>query len=333
MIWDILTLLLEASVWTLLVFVLRSEKKRFSVKILYFIYPILGVFLLCIYLLLAIRYGSSFQLISWLSFGFQFAVIPLAIVVYPNTLFKNLFLLFAANIVILTGIGLGNCVEFLAGFGRPANFLTRFVVEASMLGAIYFVTKRKFPGLYDKGDHKTWFSLFVITLLLGVIGILSTGFLSVTTSNIVTFIPARLCLALIMLAIFYISGLAQRQAEEMANAQALADAAEETVRQKEETYARIVDHVEEMNRLRHDFRQIFTVMQGLNEPGKEIELEAYCLEVLTQMQHTGTAACLNRIEPTAPMCFDEMKETEPTVLKRFDANTPRGQEVNRHDSL
>jgi methyl-accepting chemotaxis protein len=90
-----------------------------------------------------------------------------------------------------------------------------------------------------------------------------------------------------MLAIFYISGLAQEQAEEVANVQALANAAEATVRQKEETYARIVDHVEEMNRLRHDLRQIFTVMQGLNEPGKEIELEAYCLEVLTQMQHTG----------------------------------------------
>jgi hypothetical protein len=256
------------------------------------IYIVVGVFLIGIYLLMEGN-GSSFQLISWLSFGVQFAVIPLAIAIYPHTLFKNLFLLFAANIVILTGIGLGNCVEFVAGFGRFANFFTRFVVEAAMLGAIYVVTKRKFPGLYDKGDHKTWFSLFVITLLLGAIGILSTGFLSVTTTNLLTFIPARSCLALAMLAIFYISGLAQEQAEEVANVQALANAAEATVRQKEETYARIVDHVEEMNRLRHDLRQIFTVMQGLNEPGKEIELEAYCLEVLTQMHHTGAAVCLN----------------------------------------
>jgi signal transduction histidine kinase len=288
MIWDILTLLLEASVWILLVFVLRSEKARCSQKHLYIIYIVVGVFLIGIYLLLTGRYGSSFQLISWLSFGFQFAVIPLAIAVYPHTLFKNLFLLFAANIVILTGIGLGNCVEFVAGSGRFANIFTRFVVEAAMLGAIYGVTKRKFPGLYDKGDNQTWFSLFVITLLLGAIGILSTGFLSVTTTNILTFIPARLCLALVMLAIFYISGLAQEQAEEAANAQALADASEEAVRQKEENYARIVDHVEEMNRLRHDLRQMFTVMQGLNEPDKEIELEAYCLEVLSQMHYTGT---------------------------------------------
>jgi hypothetical protein len=278
---------LEASVWILLVFVLRSEKARCSQKHLYMIYIVVGVLLIGVYLLLAGRYGSSFQLISWLSFGFQFAVIPLAIAVYPHTLFKNLFLLFAANIVILTGIGLGNCVEFVAGYSRLANFSTRFVVEAAMFGAVYGVTKHKFPGLYDKGDHKTWFSLFVITLLLGAIGILSTGFLSVTTTNLLTFIPVRSCLALVMLAIFYISGLAQEQAEEVANAQALADASEEAVRLKEENYARIVENVEEMNRLRHDLRQMFTVMQGLNEPGKEIELEAYCLEVLTQMHHTG----------------------------------------------
>jgi hypothetical protein len=283
MIWDILTIILEASVWILLAFVLRSEKARLSRRGIYILCAALVALVIAIYLVFDDRNDPSFQFISWLSFGVQFAIIPLALIIYPRSLFKNLFLLFAANIVILTGIGLGNSVEYVSVFGRAMNFLTRFVVDAAMLAAIYGLTKRKFPGLYDKGDNKTWLSLFVITALFGLIALLSTGFLTVTTTNLAGFIPARLCLALAILVVFYIAGRAQQQAEEAAEAEARAAGAEEAVRQKDLAYARIVEKMEEVSRQRHDRRQLFTAILGMNEPGKERELEAYCREALAQM--------------------------------------------------
>jgi hypothetical protein len=88
-----------------------------------------------------------------------------------------------------------------------------------------------------------------------------------------------------------------------------------------------VDHVEEMNLLRHDLRQMLTVMQGLNEPGKERELEAYCLEVLTQMRFdadTPRGQGVNRYDAHTP---------RGQGVNRYDADTTRGQEVNRYDAL
>ncbi|MDR0964170.1 MAG: hypothetical protein LBM60_06110 [Clostridium sp.] len=289
MIWDVLMILLDASVWILLVFILRSEKARLSRKGIYLLCGLLCVLLLAIYFLFGGRYSADFSFISWLSFGFQFGIIPIAIIVYPRHLFKNLFLLFAAHVVVLTGTGLGNALEFATRFGRPANFLMRLTIDTAMLTIIYIVTKRKFPGLYSKSENRTWFSLFIITLLLGAMGLLSTGFLSVTTTDLWPFLPARLCLALVMLAIFYIAGLAQRQAEESAEVQTRSQAAEETVRHKEAASARIVENMAETTRLRHDQRQMYAVMHWMNEPGKEAELEAYCLEVLEQIQHAGEA--------------------------------------------
>ncbi|HBU11794.1 MAG TPA: hypothetical protein DEB31_03435 [Clostridiales bacterium] len=56
------------------------------------------------------------------------------------------------------------------------------------------------------------------------------------------------------------------------------------MRKKEEAYARIAESVENAARLRHDLRQMFTAMQGMNEAGKCGELEAYCKEALAQIQ-------------------------------------------------
>ncbi|MCL1855724.1 MAG: hypothetical protein FWF86_08325, partial [Clostridia bacterium] len=61
-------------------------------------------------------------------------------------------------------------------------------------------------------------------------------------------------------------------------------------------YARIVEGVEEAGRLRHDLRQMFTAMQGMNEPGKEKELEAYCLDILAQLPRADGGQEVNRCD-------------------------------------
>lgn len=282
--WDLALVLLDASIWMLLVYLVRSEKARLSRRGLYVLCLMMGALLAAVYPVwagwrgLLVSGASRFSFVAWLT------LLPAAFVVYPKHGWKNLFLLTVAAGILVSGSGFGNLAELATGLGRPVNFLVRVVIDGLVLGAMFLITRRGFPGLYESTGPRTWRQLAVVTLLLGVSGALVTTYVTESTLSDPGFILARLLLLFTMLAIFSIAGLAQRQAQASAQAHARADAAEEAVRQKEEAYARIVEGVEEAGRLRHDLRQMFTVMGGLNTPGQERELDAYCLEALAQLQ-------------------------------------------------
>lgn len=284
--WDIALVLLDTSIWMLLVYLVRSEASRLSRRGLYVLCMGMGMLLAAVYPFwagwrgLAVSGASRFSFLAWL------ALLPVSFVVYPQGRWKNLFLLSAAAGILVSGSGFGNLAEVATGFGRPVNFLVRVVVDSLMLGALFLITRRSFPGLYESTGPRTWRPLAMVTLLLGVSGALTTGYVTQDTLSDPGFIPARLLLIFTRLGIFYIAGLAQRQAQESALAHARADAAEEAVRQKDDAYAHIVKGVEEAVHLRHDLRQMFTVIGGLNTPEQEPELEQYCLEALAHLQNT-----------------------------------------------
>lgn len=284
MLWNIALVLLDASIWIVLVYLFRSEEARLSRKGVYTLCVFLSVLLCAVYPFwvrgqsISINTSSLFSGLVWL------LLIPVSFVVYPRAVWKNLFLLCSSANIIVIGSGFGNFTELVTGFGQPVNFIVRLAVDTLMLMAMATITQRKFLGLYGVGDARTWRCLWIITMLLGCIGMLATGFVEESSLSGSSFIPARLCLIFAMLAIFYIAGFAQRQAEEAVEFSARADAAEEAVRRKEEAYSSIVESVEEVGRLRHDLRQIFTAMQGMNKPGEERELEVYCREVLAQLE-------------------------------------------------
>lgn len=283
--WDIVLVLLDASIWMLLVYLLRSEKARLSRRGLYVLCIGMGMLLAAVYPFwagwrgLLVSGASRFSFLAWLT------LLPVSFAVYPKHGWKNLFLLTVAAGILVSGSGFGNLAELATGLGRLVNFLVRVVIDGLVLGAVFLITRRSFPGLYESTGRRTWRQLAVVTLLLGVSGALVTTYVTGSTLSDPGFIPARLLLLFTMLAIFYISGLAQRQAQESAQAHARADAAEEAVRQKDEAYAHIVESVEEAGRLRHDLRQMFTVIGGLNTPEQERELEQYCLEAMAHLQN------------------------------------------------
>jgi hypothetical protein len=214
---------------------------------------------------------------------------PPAFFIYPKTRDKNLFFISTTTPLMVVGYGLGNLTEIYAPdpqIGRVLNLLVMAICFASILTGLFWLTRKGFPGLYETENPLLWRRLWVITLLMGLTQIVSGNVFSENSFRPSVIIPSRLICVLGTAAILYIAGLAKRQAEESAEAEARAAAAEGEVRQKEKAYARIVEKTEETNRLRHDRRQMLAAITGMNEPGKEEELIAYCNEVINQMKNT-----------------------------------------------
>jgi hypothetical protein len=152
-----------------------------------------------------------------------------------------------------------------------------------LYAVIVIVSYIIFSVLFKNEKPKLWRRLWIITVLLVLTQIVAGNVLSGGTFTAAEIIPSWVICLAGMAAIFCIAGLAKTQASVSAEAFAREAAAAETVLQKEKAYAAIVSQTEETSRLRHDRRQIFAAIGGLNEPGKEAELERYCIEVLEQL--------------------------------------------------
>jgi LytS/YehU family sensor histidine kinase len=159
--------------------------------------------------------------------------------------------------------------------------ITGFVV---IIAGIYFLIHKKFPKLFETGNVSFWVRIFIIMLFMGITMILAANVYNVNSLSAVMLLPSSIMCLIGIAAILYIAGLAKNQAKELAETEAEAKAAEQAVLLKDASYAKIVEKMEETNRLRHDRRQMFAVMQGMNEPHKSDELIAYCEEVQREME-------------------------------------------------
>jgi hypothetical protein len=274
----------------ILIYFLRNEKSRFSRKQIITFTIIAGVVFAVCYPFWEHRFGDSIQALDLyilLVFIFTF---PPAFFIYPKRLNKNLFFICNCTPLTVVGHGFGNLAEisFEANelIGRIINLFVMSACFAVIIAGLFWLTQKKFPGLFENESPKLWRQLWIITVLLGWTQIVAGNVFSGNTFTAAGIIPSRLICLAGTAAILYIAGLAKRQAEESAEAFARAAAAEEAVNAKEKEYAEIVAQTEETNRLRHDRRQIIAAISGLNELGKEKELESYCREVLEELERT-----------------------------------------------
>jgi hypothetical protein len=226
---------------------------------------------------------TTFGAITWTVFALP------ALWMYPGQGWKTLFLWSVSGVVNSICIGPGNLASALlpTGGAIPPQLAYVFVTTAVSIPVMagLLTIRRRFTRLYDAtGERGTWLRMTALVGILFALQLIVGNIYSLQNTTPQGFLIARLMNAFALFAILYIAGLAQRQAAEASDVQARAAAAEEEVRQKDEAHARIVWEMEETNRLRHDQRQMFTVMRGLNAPGKESELEAYCHEALAQMR-------------------------------------------------
>jgi hypothetical protein len=274
--------------FTVLIYFLRDDTPRFSrMKVVAFGIALGSIFAAC-YPFWELRFGNTVQTVD-LYIMIEFAVAaPPAFFVYPKKPNKNIFFISTTTPLLVVGHGMGNIAELTFApnelVGRLTNLIIMSACFALILAGIYFITRKKFPGLYENDNPKLWRRLWIITLLLGWTQIVAGNVFSGSTFTASGIIPSRLICLAGTAAIFYIAGLAKTQASKSAEAFAREAAAAETVSAKEKAYAAIVSQTEESNRLRHDRRQIFAAIGGLNESGKEAELEKYCKEALEQLK-------------------------------------------------
>jgi hypothetical protein len=271
----------------ILIYFLRQDEAVISrAKTVAFAFILGGIFTV-LYPLWELSFGNSVQAVDlYILIEFSIVLLP-AFIIYPKKLDKNLFFISTTTPLMVVGHGLGNISEMLYApnqlIGRLLNLIVMSACFSFILAGLFYLTRKKFPGLYENENPKLWRRLWIITLLMGLTQIVAGNVFSDSSFTAAGIIPARIiCLAGIA-AILFIAGLAKLQAEEAAQAVARADAAEEAVTSKEKAYAAIVQKTEEISRLRHDRRQIIAAIGGLNETGKEEELESYCLEVLEQL--------------------------------------------------
>ncbi|MDR0943588.1 MAG: hypothetical protein LBM41_03555 [Ruminococcus sp.] len=274
----------------ILIYFLRSEKSRFSRKQIITFIIMAGVVFAACYPFWERRFGDSVQALDLyiiLVFIFTF---PPAFFIYPKRPNKNFFFICLCTPLTVVGHGFGNLAELSFApnqlIGRILNLFVMSACFALILTGLYWLTRKKFPGLFENENPVLWRRLWIITVLMGWTQIVAGNVFSGSTFTAAGIIPSRLICLAGTVAILYIAGLAKRQAEESADAFARAAAAEEAVNAKEKEYAEIVAQTEETNRLRHDRRQIIAAITGLNESGMEKELESYCLEALEQLDRT-----------------------------------------------
>lgn len=289
MILDSLIYLWGYCIWMLLVYLLRTDPCRLSRQRLAVFCTISGALQVFLYIPFWRLAGSSptaistFGAITWVLFALP------AWWIYPKRGWKNLFLWCISGVVIAICIGPGNLAAALLPQDGPlsprlAYLLVTAIVSAPVMAGVIHL-QRRFAGLYSAGGSKTWRQMAAIAAILFVMQLAVGNIYALQNTTPVRFLLARLATAFAMFAVLYIAGLSQRQAGEAARLTARAAAAQETATQKEETYARIVEGVEEASRLRHDLRQVFTAMQGMNSPGQEHDLALYCREVLAQLRN------------------------------------------------
>jgi hypothetical protein len=278
----------------ILIYFLRSEKSRFSRKQIISFAIIAGVIFAAIYPFWEGRFGDSVQALDLyilLVFIFTF---PPVFFIYPKKPNKNFFFISTCTPLTVVGHGFGNLADISYKsnqlIGRILNLIVMTACFVIIMAGLYWLTRKKFPGLFENENPKLWRRLWIITVLMGWTQIVAGNVFSVNTFTPAGIIPSRLICLAGTAAILYIAGLAKRQAEESSEVFARAAAEEEAVNAKEKAYAAIVVLMEETNRLRHDRRQIIAAIGGLNEPGKEKELERYCLEVLEQFERTEITA-------------------------------------------
>ncbi|MDR0986411.1 MAG: hypothetical protein LBL98_01780 [Ruminococcus sp.] len=274
--------------FSILIYFLRREKAIFSRKRTLILAVITGAVFAGIYPLWERSFGNSIQSVDlYVLLVFILTSLP-AFFIYPGNPNKNLFFISTTTPLMVVGHGLGNLAEISLApgsiIGRTVNLVVMTAVFAVIIAGLYFITRKKFPGLYENENPKLWRRLWIITLLMGFTQIAAGNVFTPNTFTPTAIIPSRLICLAGMAAILFIAGLAKRQAEESAGVASRAKAAEEAVKAKEKAYAEIVAQTEETSRLRHDTRQIFAAVGGLNEPGKEAELESYCLEVLAELR-------------------------------------------------
>jgi hypothetical protein len=279
----------------ILIYFIRREKARISRKALVISAIVAGAVFAAVYPFWEMRFGQTIQAVD-LYILLEFILIaPPAFIIYPKKPNKNLFFISTTTPLLVVGHGLGNLSEITIApgelVGRILNLLIMIVCFAVIVAGVFWLTRIKFPGLYESQNPKLWRRLFIITILMGLTQIVAGNVFSGSTFNAAGIIPARLICLAGMAAILFIAGLAKRQAEEATEVSVRAQAAEEAAKAKSDAYAEIVAQTEETDRLRHDKRQVFAAIGGLNEPGKEKELESYCLEVLAQLNgKTGDTA-------------------------------------------
>jgi hypothetical protein len=274
----------------ILIYFLRSEKSRFSRKQIITFTTITGIVFAAVYPIWEARFGDSVQALDLyilLVFIFTF---PPVFFIYPKKLDKNFFFICLCTPLTVVGHGFGNLAEISFAsnglIGRIINLIVMTTCFVIIIAGLFWLTRKKFPGLFENESPKLWRRLWIITVLMGWTQIVAGNVFSGNTFTAAGIIPSRLICLAGTAAILYIAGLAKRQAEESAKVFARAEAEEEAVKEKEKAYANIVVLMEETNRLRHDRRQIIAAISGLNEQGKEKELENYCLEVLEQFERT-----------------------------------------------
>jgi hypothetical protein len=284
---NIAIVLIAYATLVIMIYFLRQDKARISrTKTVAFAVLSGGIFAV-FYPLWELRFGNSVQAVDlYIMFEFILSAPP-AFIIYPKKPNKNLFFISTTTTLTVVGHGLGNITEMLYApneiIGRLLNLIVMSACFALIIAGIYCLTRIKFPGLYENENPILWRRLWIITLLMGFTQIAAGNVFSVSTFTAASIIPSRIICLAGTAAILFIAGLAKHQAEEAAEALARAEAAEEAVLAKEAAYAAIVAQTEETSRLRHDRRQIIAAIGGLNEQGKEAELENYCLEVLEQL--------------------------------------------------
>lgn len=286
MILDSLIYLWGYCVWMLLAYVLRADECRLSRRGLAVFCVLLGLAQAALYIPYQRMAGSSLAAVNTYGVGVWALFSPLVFWAYPRHVCKNLFLLFVAGMIIPICLGPGNLAETLWATPLPPRLLNILItagVSVPIMAGVLHI-QRRFSGLYGGGDKYIWRYLSALACVLFFMQLIAGSIYALHNTTPTQFLLARLATALALFAVLYIAGLAQRQAGESAELSARAAAAGEMIQRKDEAYAKIVAGVEETNRLRHDLRQMFTVLQGMNEPGKEQELEAYCREVLSQMR-------------------------------------------------
>ncbi|MDR0946626.1 MAG: hypothetical protein LBM87_02615 [Ruminococcus sp.] len=272
---------------TILIYFLRQDKARISRKKLIITAIVTGIIFAALYPLWEMKFGNAIQSVDLYVLAEFLIISPPAFFIYPKKPNKNLFFISTTTPLLVAGHGLGNLSEIMfkggAFTGRLLNLLVMNICMAVIVGGIFWLTRKKFPGLYESENPKLWRRLFIITLMMGLSQLAAGNVFSADSFTPLGIIPSRLICLVGMGAILFIAGLAKRQAEESSEVTARAEAAEQAVKAKAESYAAIVKQMEESNRFRHDRRQILAAIDGLNVPGKEKELESYCREFLSQL--------------------------------------------------
>lgn len=278
--------------FTIMIYFIRKDTPRISRNKLISAVLFTGSVFAVFYPFWEMAFGDSIQMVNlYIFIEFIISAFP-AFLVYPGKLTKNLFFISTTTPLLVVGHGLGNLTERTFGGGElPGRILNLLIMSACfavIIAGLYYVTQKKFPGLYETESPKFWSRLWIITIIMGLTQLVAGNIYVSSSFRTEVILPSRLMCLAGMAAILYIAGLAKRQAEEFADTESRAAAAEQAVFEKEKAYKEITLKMEENSRFRHDSRQIVTAIRIMNEPGKERELIDYCLELLDEMKNTDT---------------------------------------------